>query len=137
MCSISGYFLTDNYVELRAELKKNGHIFHTDSETEVLTYLIRNGWLKWILREAVKDILPSEVVWCKTKRGFPFTHAEWTAASRDRFFVVLGTLECPYIDWSKLRLAYLELSQRDPLYLWRIMSLAFWWKKCVKGEPLL
>jgi asparagine synthase (glutamine-hydrolysing) len=102
-----------------------------------LGYLINNGWLKWILRETVKDILPSEVVWRKTKRGFPFPHAEWTAASKDRFFVVLETLECPYIDWPKLRLAYLELSQRDPLYLWRIMSLAFWWKKCVKGEPLL
>lgn len=102
-----------------------------------LSYLIRNGWLKWILREAVKDILPSEVVWRKIKRGFPFPHAEWTATSKEQFFLMLGTVDCPYIDLPKLRMAYSELSQRDPLYLWRIMSLALWWKKCVQGEPLL
>lgn len=102
-----------------------------------ISYLIRNGWLKWILRESVKDILPSEVVWRKIKSGFPFPHSEWTAASKEQFFLAIGALDCPYINLPKLRLAYSELSRRDPLYLWRIMSLALWWKKCIQGEPLL
>lgn len=107
------------------------------SFTLPLGYLIRNGWLKWILRESVKHILPSEVVWRRLKLGFPFPHSEWTAASKEQFFLMVGTLDCPYIDLPKLHLAYSELSRRDPLYLWRIMSLALWWKKCIQGEALL
>jgi asparagine synthase (glutamine-hydrolysing) len=33
-------------------------------------YKIRNGWSKWLLRLAVKDLLPPEIVWRKDKVGF-------------------------------------------------------------------
>jgi asparagine synthase (glutamine-hydrolysing) len=33
-------------------------------------YKIRNGWTKWLLRLAVKDLLPTEIVWRKDKIGF-------------------------------------------------------------------
>jgi len=103
-----------------------------------VSYLIRDGWLKWILRQAVQDILPSDVVWRKVKMGFPFPYTEWLLASRERFLRMIGQLDCPYIDLDKLRsdAVYTTLVQKDPLYLWRIMSLALWWKKCVQGEPL-
>ncbi len=103
-----------------------------------VSYLIRDGWLKWILRQAVQDILPSDVVWRKVKMGFPFPYTEWLLASRERFLGMIDQLDCPYIDLQKLRsdAIYTTLVQKDPLYLWRIMSLALWWKKCVQGEPL-
>jgi asparagine synthase (glutamine-hydrolysing) len=34
-------------------------------------YKIRNGWNKWILRKAMKGILPDEVAYRKDKKGFP------------------------------------------------------------------
>lgn len=34
-------------------------------------YKIRNGWNKWILRKAMKNILPDEVIYRKDKKGFP------------------------------------------------------------------
>ncbi len=34
-------------------------------------YKIRNGWNKWILRKAMKGILPDEVTYRKDKKGFP------------------------------------------------------------------
>lgn len=33
-------------------------------------YKIRHGWTKWLLRLAVRDLLPSEIVWRKDKLGF-------------------------------------------------------------------
>jgi asparagine synthase (glutamine-hydrolysing) len=33
-------------------------------------YKIRHGWTKWLLRLAVKDLLPPEIVWRKDKLGF-------------------------------------------------------------------
>jgi asparagine synthase (glutamine-hydrolysing) len=33
-------------------------------------YKIRHGWTKWLLRLAVEDLLPPEVVWRKDKLGF-------------------------------------------------------------------
>ncbi|NIN66452.1 MAG: asparagine synthetase B, partial [Anaerolineae bacterium] len=33
-------------------------------------YKIRNGWTKWLLRLAVEDLLPPEIVWRRDKLGF-------------------------------------------------------------------
>jgi asparagine synthetase B (glutamine-hydrolysing) len=33
-------------------------------------YKIHRGWTKWLLRLAVKDLLPSEIVWRRDKLGF-------------------------------------------------------------------
>ncbi len=37
-----------------------------------VSYLIRDGWHKWILRKAMEVILPRNVIWRKNKLGFPF-----------------------------------------------------------------
>jgi asparagine synthase (glutamine-hydrolysing) len=33
-------------------------------------FKIRHGWTKWLLRLALKDLLPAEIVWRKDKLGF-------------------------------------------------------------------
>ena len=33
-------------------------------------YKIRDGWTKWLLRLAVNDLLPKEIVWRRDKLGF-------------------------------------------------------------------
>lgn len=102
-----------------------------------LNYLIRDGWMKWILRQSVKDILPNEVVWRKVKMGFPFPYTEWLNIVEERFFNSIGYLDCPYLNLSQLKSSYQVLTHQNPLYLWRLMSLALWWKRCVLGESLL
>jgi asparagine synthase (glutamine-hydrolysing) len=103
-----------------------------------LGYLIRDGWLKWILRYAMKDVLPPEVAWRKRKfGGLPLRLQDWLAASEQRFFSMTGDLDCPYLDLGKLRAAYPGLLKRNPHYLWRLICLALWWKKCVRGDPLV
>ena len=40
-------------------------------------YKIKNGYTKWILREAVKDKLPAEIVWRKGKIGYEPPQQQW------------------------------------------------------------
>lgn len=43
-------------------------------------YKIRDGWTKYLLRRAIDDILPSEIVWRKTKLGFEAPESVWLSA---------------------------------------------------------
>ncbi len=56
-------FLSHELVEFVMSL--NSHLF------------LHNGWSKAILRNGVKDILPSEIVYRKDKIGFEAPHKEW------------------------------------------------------------
>lgn len=40
-------------------------------------FKIRNGWTKWLMRQAMKDKLPAEINWRKDKVGFEPPQAEW------------------------------------------------------------
>lgn len=100
------------------------------------SYLIRNGWHKWILREAMRGSLPEEIVWRKRKMGFPFPIREWLAASRGRFLSVVADMDCPYLDLERMRNRYVELSQGNPYRLWRLMAVALWWKRCVLQKAI-
>jgi asparagine synthase (glutamine-hydrolysing) len=46
------------------------------------SYLIRDGWHKWILRKAFEDTLPTDVLWRKRKMGFPFPYEEFWKTSK-------------------------------------------------------
>jgi asparagine synthase (glutamine-hydrolysing) len=43
-------------------------------------YKIRDGWTKWILRKAVEDVLPKEIVWRTNKLGFEAPESIWLGA---------------------------------------------------------
>jgi asparagine synthase (glutamine-hydrolysing) len=102
-----------------------------------LGYLIRDGWLKWIMRESLQDLLPTEVLWRKTKMGFPFPLSAWLLQSQAQVMSIFQTLDCPYLNPAQLTASnYVALAQKYPTYLWRIVSLALWWKRCVMGERL-
>jgi asparagine synthase (glutamine-hydrolysing) len=40
-------------------------------------FKIRNGWTKWLLRESMKEKLPTEIVWRKDKVGFEPPQKKW------------------------------------------------------------
>jgi asparagine synthase (glutamine-hydrolysing) len=102
-----------------------------------LSYLIRDGWLKWILRRTVEPFIPEDVVWRRQKMGFPFPLQAWLGESRDAFFSMVGTgSEIPYVDLRQLRSEFEYLRSRNPEHLWRLMSLTLWWRRCVEGQPL-
>lgn len=102
-----------------------------------MEYLIRDGWMKWLLRRAMDDYLPKEVAWRKNKMGYPFPLKSWLSQFQDRIFSMIEPLDCPYLNTNKLRDSYDLIRQSDPSYLWRLISLAMWWKRCIQGDHLM
>lgn len=91
-------------------------------------YLIRDGWKKWILRVAMEDLLPPEIIWRRRKMGFPFPIESWLALHRERIIGLLADVQCPFIDIVKLSNRYEALRRRNSNYLWCLISTALWWK---------
>ena len=101
-----------------------------------LTYLIRDGWLKWILRKSVEELLPAEVAWRRRKLGFPFPIESWLVENKASFFAAVGaSVESPFVDLGRLAASYDAMATAQPMMLWRAMSVSLWWKRVVAGEP--
>lgn len=82
-------------------------------------YLVKNGWQKWILRKAVEDILPADVVWRKRKMGFPFPFNTFYDNNRAIFQHIVDKMNNPF----------LELKQKDIFVKdWRIISFILWYE---------
>jgi asparagine synthase (glutamine-hydrolysing) len=90
------------------------------------SYLIRDGWLKWLLRRATQELLPEEIVWRANKRGFPFPFESWLRDSKPHFFALVDGLRVPGIDLARLRAQYDPMVRSDPRMLWRFMSVCLW-----------
>lgn len=93
-------------------------------------YLIRDGWLKWIVRKAMEHDLPDNVVWRREKMGFPFPLKDWLLKNK-RALAALYTCECPYVSAAKLTQSYEALVASDAEYAWAMMSILMWWRFCV------
>jgi asparagine synthase (glutamine-hydrolysing) len=101
-----------------------------------MEFLIRNGWMKWLLRCAMADLLPRDVVWRKRKMGFPFPLKSWLGRFKDRILSMIQPLDSPYLNMKRFSTGYETIRQHDPSYLWCLISLAMWWKRCVQGDRL-
>jgi asparagine synthase (glutamine-hydrolysing) len=99
-------------------------------------FLIRDGWMKWILRRAMEDFLPRDVVWRKWKMGFPFPLEQWLGRFKSRILSMIQPLDSPYLDMKKFTTGYEMMRKHDSAYLWCLISLAMWWKRCVQGDRL-
>lgn len=83
------------------------------------SYLIRDGWHKWILRHAMKELLPDEIVWRRKKMGFPFPFERFYAESEPILRLIFAFAENPYI----------ELSKVNPIKNnWRFISFLLWYE---------
>jgi len=40
-------------------------------------YKVHNGWRKWLLRLAMRELLPANIIWRKDKNGFRTPHRQW------------------------------------------------------------
>jgi hypothetical protein len=69
--------------------------------------------------------------------GYPFPLKRWLGQFQDRIFSMIEPLDCPYLNMNKLKDSYDFITQSDPSYLWRLISLAMWWKRCIRGEHLV
>jgi asparagine synthase (glutamine-hydrolysing) len=92
------------------------------------TYLIRNGWHKWILRKAMEDILPADVVWRKVKMGFPYPYERFFAQYRDVIEHIIASARNPYV----------HLKRKDRLREdWNAISFLLWYELFINENGAL
>jgi asparagine synthase (glutamine-hydrolysing) len=122
---------------------RNSMAFSVEARTPFLDYrlveraqalpsadLIRRGWTKAILREAMEGIVPESVLWRRDKLGFATPEVRWLReiAPRVREWLGRDSLLAPRLQASALA-AWLagsdaELARRPGL--WRLVSAELW-----------
>ncbi len=100
-------------------------------------FLIRDGWLKWILRQAMDDLLPPAITWRRQKMGYPFPLQEWLQRSTGIITTLLAESENPYLNRPLVRENLGNWITNQPELLWRILSLELWHKRFVRGQKIM
>lgn len=91
-------------------------------------HLIQGGWTKYILRKAVENILPPEVVWRKRKMGFPFDTLHWMGVHEAQHKAMLQAgKDNPWVDGPTVARHYRDLLRQQPAFLWRLLCFSVWY----------
>ena len=91
-----------------------------------LTYLIRDGWHKWILRKAYEKVLPPEVAWRRKKMGFPFPTENFLRQNKSIIDLIALKAINPYVAIHK---------NADPGKIaWRALSFVLWYEYFINGN---
>jgi asparagine synthase (glutamine-hydrolysing) len=98
-----------------------------------VTYLINEGWQKWILRKAVEDLLPQDVLWRRQKLGFPFPYPRFYRENYEIIELLLRASENPYIDLAKFNFSQAETSPHK----WKVLSFLLWYELFFNENVLL
>lgn len=122
---------------------RNSMAFSVEARTPFLDYrlveraqalpsadLVRGGWTKAILREAMEGIVPDSVRWRRDKLGFATPEVRWLReiAPRVREWLGPGSRLAPRLDASALRtwLAGSDAELAGRPGLWRLLSSELW-----------
>ena len=95
-------------------------------------YLIRNGWNKWIMRQALCDLLPAKIVSRRWKVGFSTPEVSWLRETADevrKLFQSATFLSRPYFNHAKIQQGFDEFAAGktdDSMVFWRIINVELW-----------
>lgn len=97
---------------------------------------------KFILKSAVEDLLPKEIV-CRQKMGFPTPWAYWLAGPQlDRLEQLLlepRTTDREYFRPEVVKGLFAEHRARTRDHgnrIWRLLNLELWERVCLEGDPV-
>ena len=85
-------------------------------------YKVHDGWIKYILRKALENDLPKEVVWRKSKFGFYAPEKSWLSGIHS---IMIEGIESNKI-LKKIFKYNVNLDKLDNLILWRLFSISKW-----------
>jgi len=107
-----------------------------------VSYFIRHGWQKWIIRKAFEELLPEETVWRKQKRGFPIPFHRFVASSPPTIQTLLKQLSNPYVDLPVFESFAKQRAQRRSewsahIEWWRMTSFLLWYELFVNDNQEL
>lgn len=101
-----------------------------------------NGWDRFIMRQAMENILPIEVQWRKTKGNLGYNHNQsmikYEKKIMDDIILKNNYLINKYIDVKKLQKIYNQFKSgntKDIMYIWQAIILSLWIQKLIKRIP--
>lgn len=97
-----------------------------------IEYLFRDGWTKYVLRQAMAPYLPEAIAWRRQKMGFPFALVPFLVHHRAEFEAALRCL-APLALLLDTSGGFDALLGADPKKLWRLCSTAFWLMRLSEG----
>jgi len=102
---------------------------------------LRAGKSKWILREAMKDILPSKVLNRKNKIGFATAEERWIKGNGQNLFKEVFSQipgDAPYKKSAagKMLNGFLEKNQPYDHMIWRIFHSEIWRRQFIQNSPV-
>jgi asparagine synthase (glutamine-hydrolysing) len=104
--------------------------------------IIRNGWNKYILREAVRDILPKMIVDRRNKIGFTTPEYQWFLDKADyitRIFESESFAKRPYFNHKEVLLQwknFIDKKNTDTLLFWRLLNVELWLREFFDNQGI-
>ena len=89
---------------------------------------IKNGQLKYLLREAAKPFLPLKIYQRKDKVGFETPQSKWLLDGKERVLDEINSLK-EWIDVDRIKEDYNSLALERGYFLLRLFSFAIWQKE--------
>ena len=92
-----------------------------------VSYLVKNGWSKYLLRKAMEPFLPEKILWRREKMGFPFALERFLTEHREVFAPLLDVVQQAGLETPKPD-QYDTCCQRrkTAAKLWRACSTGLW-----------
>jgi asparagine synthase (glutamine-hydrolysing) len=95
----------------------------------------RNGQLKYILKKAVRGLLPDEII-DRKKQGFAIPLHEWFLDGIGRYAEQELTAFCRETDFFDLPVVLRYVRERRPKQVWYLLNFALWWNSYIAGKNL-
>ncbi len=95
---------------------------------------IKNGWTKYILRNAMKNILPEKVRKRRSKLGFPTPQEAWFKENRDKILEIFDSESLKrrkYFNQKAIIKSFNEFcngEKYDSNIFWKIINLELWFR---------
>lgn len=96
------------------------------------SFIIRNGWNKYLLRQAVKEYLPKKIINRRNKIGFTTPEKDWFLRMKNRIYQIFLSESFgkrPYFNQQEVLKAFqkfIEGKTDDSLLFWRLLNLEIW-----------
>ncbi|MBI2641636.1 asparagine synthase (glutamine-hydrolyzing), partial [Candidatus Roizmanbacteria bacterium] len=94
--------------------------------------IIKNGWNKYILREAIKDLLPVTILERRDKIGFTTPEYEWFMRMKNKIYSIFlseSFAKRKYFNQQEVLKAFQEFIEgkvEDTMIFWRLLNLEMW-----------
>ena len=116
------------------------HVLVEFAATIPARYQIRGNQGKFILKEAVEDLLPKPIIYRK-KMGFPTPWAHWLAGPQldrvEQMLLAPRTVDRGLFNPEVIRRLMAEHRARRRDHgnrIWRLLNLEFWFRACLEGD---